>query len=392
MADLPPEVITEILTRLPVKSLLRFRCTCKSWRSQIDSPDFYFFHLHKSIETTSNITIIFRENSDLYAVDFDTLDKAVELNHPLMCYGNRLKVLGSCNGLLCICNVAEDIAFWNPSIRKHRILPLIPTERRPDSDTSLFAARVYGFGYDSYSNDYKLLRISYFIDLHNRTFDSQVKLFSLRTNRWNSIQRMPYALCCARTMGVFVGGALHWVVTRKLEPDAPDLIVAFDLRFEIFQEVPLPETGNESFQMEVALLGGCLCMLANYQNMRVDVWVMKEYGSKETWCKLFTLTHPNDSRSLKFVRPLTYSRDGNKVLVELDHRKLCWYDLINRSASFIKIPRMPTLIDGTICLGSLVPPNLESKKDKKHLELETTKKRYRIYRDDFLSEGFKLVL
>lgn len=378
MADLPPEVITDILSRLPVKSLLRFRCTCKSWRCLIDSPDFMFFHLHKSIDTTSNVTVIFRENSDLYLVDFDAPDKALELNHPLMCYGNRLKVLGSCNGLLCICNVAEDIAFWNPSIKKYRILPLLPVERRPQSDTSLFAARVYGFGYDSFSDDYKLLRISYFIDLHNRTFDSKVKLFSLRSNGWKSFERMPYALCCARTMGVFVGGALHWVVTRKLEPDAPDLIIAFDLKFEVFQEVPMPELGNESFQMEVALLGGCLCMLANYQNTQVDLWVMKEYGSKETWCKLLTLTQPNDLRSLKFVRPLTYSRDGNKVLLELDHRKLCWYDLKNRALSFVKISRMPSLIDGTICFGTLVPPTLESKIDKEQQELEAKKQRYRV--------------
>ncbi|KAI9096778.1 hypothetical protein K1719_025957 [Acacia pycnantha] len=66
-----------------------------------------------------------------------------------------------------------------------------------------------------------------------------VKIYSLRTNSWKSIQRMPYALC-ARTMGVFVGGALHLVVTRKLELDSPDLIIAFDLKHENFREVPMP--------------------------------------------------------------------------------------------------------------------------------------------------------
>ncbi|XP_028755028.1 F-box protein CPR1 [Neltuma alba] len=387
MADLPLEVIIDILSRLPVKSVLRFRCTCKSWRSLIDGSHFISFHLHKSLETNRNNLVIFRQNSDLQIVDFDTLDAAVEVVHPLMCYGNRLKVLGSCNGLLCICNVAEDIALWNPSIRKHKILALLPVERRPESDTSLFAARVYGFGYDSFSDDYKLLRISYYIDLHSRTFDSQVKLYSLRTNSWKTIQHMPYALCCARTMGVFVGGALHWVVTRKLEPDAPDLIIAFDLKYENFREVPLPDLGNQNFQMEVALLGRSLCMLANYQNTRVDIWVMKEYGHKETWCNLFTLNESHELGSLKFVRPLAYSRDGNKVFLELDHKRLCWFDLKNNGISSIQIPRMPPLIDGTICLGSLVPPALESRIDKQQQELEAKKER-----DAFLSEGFKLVL
>ena len=73
---------------------------------------------------------------------------------------------------------------------------------------------------------------------------------------------MPYALCSASTMDVFVGGALHWAVTQKLEPSEPDFIIAFDMKSETFQEVPLPDT--EEFQMDVALLGGCLCMLANH--------------------------------------------------------------------------------------------------------------------------------
>ncbi|KAI9127921.1 hypothetical protein K1719_000914 [Acacia pycnantha] len=149
------------------------------------------------------------------------------------------KVLGSCNGLICICNVAEDIALWNTSTRRDKIIALLLVERRPESDSNLFAARGYGFGYDSFSDDFKLLRISCFVDLHTRSFESQVKVYSLRTNSWKSIQRMPYALC-ARTMGVFVGGALHWVVTRKLELDSPDLIIAFDLKHENLREVPMP--------------------------------------------------------------------------------------------------------------------------------------------------------
>ncbi|KAL9263392.1 hypothetical protein AKJ16_DCAP19385 [Drosera capensis] len=38
---LPPEILFfNILARLPVKSLLRFRCVCKAWLDTIESPDF----------------------------------------------------------------------------------------------------------------------------------------------------------------------------------------------------------------------------------------------------------------------------------------------------------------------------------------------------------------
>ncbi|XP_004486223.1 F-box protein CPR1 [Cicer arietinum] len=396
MADIPPELLTDILSLLPVQSLLRFRSTSKPLRSLIDSNNFINLHLNKS----TNFNLIVRHNSDLYQIDFPNLTSttatAVQLNHPLMCYSNRITLLGSCNGLLCISNVADDIAFWNPSLRKHRIIPYLRISPRSKSDTSLFAARVHGFGFDPFAGDYKLVRISYFVDLQNRTFDSQVRLFSSRTNSWKVLPSMCYALCCARTMGVFVDNSLHWVVTRKLEPGQPDLIVAFNLTLEIFNEVPLPEievvdNNGESFEIDVAVLGGCLCMIVNYEITKVDVWVMKEYVSRDSWFKLLTLVGSCYFLPLKSLRPLGYSNDGSKVLLEVDRKKLFWYDFKSEQVSFVS--GISNMNEAMICVGSLVPPSLpivdNYKKENQHkLRCESISKR----RDDFLSQGFKLTL
>ncbi|KAK7363828.1 hypothetical protein VNO77_05986 [Canavalia gladiata] len=391
MADLPAEVITDILSHLPVKSLLRLRATCKWWRSLIDKTHFIFFHLSKSIDTKNwNISLLLRHRSHLYQVNLHALDEAVELNHPLMCYSSSINVLGSCNGLLCISNIADDFALWNPSLRKHRILP---ADRLNRPQSSLFAARVYGFGYDPFTNDYKLVSISYFVDLHNRSFDSQVQLYSLRSDAWKVLPSMPYALCCARTMGVFVGVALHWVVTRKLEPNEPDLIVSFDLRLESFREVPLPVSVNGNFEMNVAQLGGCLCMVED-RGSGFDVWVMRVYGSRESWCKLFTVTRRCElTRSMKCVKPLAlgFWGDGDRVLFEQDRSKLYWYHLKSGNVSCVKISGMPNSVEGTLWVGSLVPPSILTLRDdtKRHRmrDPKITKKR-----DDFLSQGFKLTL
>ncbi|KAL5071654.1 hypothetical protein RYX36_022541 [Vicia faba] len=72
---------------------------------------------------------------------------------------------------------------------------------------TLLVVRVYGFGYDSFFGEFKLVSISYFIDLHNGSFNL--------------------------SMGVYLSGALHWAVTRDLEPESLYLIVAFDLWFEV---------------------------------------------------------------------------------------------------------------------------------------------------------------
>ncbi|KAG4387662.1 hypothetical protein AAZX31_09G010500 [Glycine max] len=392
MSDhLPREVVTDILSRLPAKSLLRFRSTSKSWKSLIDSQHFNSVHLSRSLSLTSNTTLILRLDSDLYQTNFPTLDPPLFLNHPLMCYSNNITLLGSCNGLLCISNVADDIAFWNPSLRQHRILPSLPLPRRRlHPDTTLFAARVYGFGFDHTSPDYKLVRISYFVDLQDRSFDSQVKLYTLRANAWKTLPSMPYALCCARTMGVFVGNSLHWVVTRKLEPDQPDLIVAFDLTHEIFTELPLPDTGGVGggFEIDVALLGDSLCMTVNFHNSKMDVWVMREYNRGDSWCKLFTLEESRELRSFKCLRPLGYSSDGNKVLLEHDRKRLCWYDLGKKEVTLVRIQGLPNLNEAMICLGTLVTPYFLPRQICRKSPTLGCQRR----RDDFLSQGFKLTL
>jgi len=78
---------------------------------------------------------------------------------------------------------------------------------------------------------------------------------------------MPYAVYHSRVMGVFVENSLHWIMAKKLDGKHPFLIVAFN-------EVPLPaEIGGEvvnssrSFDLEVAVLGGCLCVIVNYDKL-----------------------------------------------------------------------------------------------------------------------------
>ena len=45
---LPYEIVVDVLSRLPVKSLMRFQCVCKSFKSLITDPSFAKKHLHAS--------------------------------------------------------------------------------------------------------------------------------------------------------------------------------------------------------------------------------------------------------------------------------------------------------------------------------------------------------
>ncbi|KAK4588573.1 hypothetical protein RGQ29_019543 [Quercus rubra] len=391
MADLPYEVLTYILFKAPVKTLIKLRSVSKPLLSLIDSPCFIRLHLRYSIATSSNVTVILRKESELFSVSLESLDAADELAHPLMCYSNRIRVLGSANGLLCITNVAEDIAFWNPSIKKHKVLPFLPVDRPCDHGMSMCGARAYGFGYDSVNDDYKLVRISQFVDLESEGFASEVKVFSLRANEWRRVEEMNYVLCYMKKNGSLACGALHWVVTKKFKLDEFDQIVSFDLTDEIFRELPLPKClEDQRVQIEVGALGDCVSVTADYHDVRVDVWVMKEYRVKESWFMLLSIARTEVVGSFKYLRPLAYSKSGKEVLLVLDNQRLVWYDLRTKRVKNVKILGMPDLFEAEICLASLVPVEASRRRcGKKHnLGEENHKKK----RDDFLSEGFKLVL
>ncbi|RHN49074.1 putative F-box associated domain, type 1 [Medicago truncatula] len=96
--------------------------------------------------------------------------------------------------------------------------------------------------------------------------------------------------------------------------------------------LPLSEIENETvscFNIDDAVLGECLCMIVNYQTNEIDVWVMKEYGSRDIWCKLFTLVKSCFNFHLESLRPLCYSSDRSKVLLVTNHASYlyCMYIL-----------------------------------------------------------------
>ncbi|KAJ4714708.1 putative F-box family protein [Melia azedarach] len=356
---LPLDVIIDILSRLPVKSLLRCKCLSKFFRSLIDGQDFINLHLKQSLETSSNFSLIlsgFTEpDSKIFCGSLDSLDNCVEVDHPFRnCKYIRsydTLVIGSCNGLVALHNRREGIVLFNPSTKEHRILP--------NFYSGLDNCYVYfdGFGYDASTDNFKLVRIIVF----NNPLYTEVTVYRLKTNTWKRIENFPFYFFTNAGNGALASGALHWVANLNLNADEDDLIIAFDLKKEEFYQVPIPPAGEGGFFISTEVLGGCLSVVCMYDYERpCDFWVMKEYGVKESWTKLFSFQEGAIIPSA-YVPALAYSKSGDKVLVQ-HQGNLYWYHLDDqRVESIVEIDCK--VYNAIVCVDSLVSPNAYARSD-----------------------------
>ena len=94
------------------------------------------------------------QSSDSSAATFDDQNVSTPLDFPFRKpYSDNAHVIGSCHGLVCIAfdnYGGQDIVIWNPSTGDYRKLPNLDIS---SGDTRY----QYGFGYDSSTNDYKII-------------------------------------------------------------------------------------------------------------------------------------------------------------------------------------------------------------------------------------------
>ncbi|CAO2826905.1 unnamed protein product [Amaranthus hypochondriacus] len=414
MATFPTDVIIEILSRLPVKFLLRSTTVCKSWRSLIKSPIFINLHLKKSLLSNSDHNLMISWNS-LHFAEFNSncssLSLSSKLKHPLE--PSKLHLIGSCDGLVCVCDeTRSDVFIINPLTKSLRKLPSIriPNRYKEVGD----AAIVFGFGYDSQNDDYKVFRSLQ--DGPNKmgffTLDGEAQVYSLKNDTWKNVERMPYRIFLWNHAGVHVNETIHHVTFVRNIFSEKRLIVGFNLRTETFSSMDLPnyDTSGTNY-MFMCELDGCLSLLVNYSRDPVayapygfphadgaDLWVMKEYGKKKSWVKLFSIRDPESIGIFGEIN-VVYLKDETTILLKIDtgsatrcDSELGWYDLKKKTFEKILVNRGPnSLYEAIFFNGSLVSV-VDNKLPPVSQGETMTNVKNKKKRNDFLSVGFKLKL
>jgi F-box interacting protein len=355
-AILPDELIIEILSRLPVKSLIKMKSICKKWKtlfikihlnhsSSSQNPCSYLYYFNISPQIGKYIFIPFPVNHLLENHNI-TLpkDPYYQLNDDKYC----CVVVGSCNGLVCLRSYTFDdeiktvmwLRFWNPATRtiSDKLGFLY------DSD-HIWCVCDFVFGYDNSTNTYKV------VALHYDGIDGEVKVFSFGDNVWRNIQNLPFAARRLTTVsmdsriygGVHFNSTVNWVTTVSNDNVYQVVIFSLDLGTETYTQL-LPPPGYENVARvipNVCVLTNLFCFYHDYEGTDFVIWKMEEFGNEKSWSQIFKFSYQTLGMNYKFelgrlrltLKPLHLSENHDTVVLanNLENRAILYNRRTNRA-------------------------------------------------------------
>ncbi|GMJ08493.1 hypothetical protein like AT3G06240 [Hibiscus trionum] len=334
----PEMVVLDILSKLPVKSLTRFRCVCKLWCSSFQTPHFITNHQQNNLKN-NNLNVLLKRCQFHTQVTYYFSQLSIEKGQNFSVKHNvhlpffehcrsGPAVSGPCNGLVCL-KEDDKVALWNPSTREFKILPQSPVHRPPLADFTSFDC--LGFGFDSQTDDYKVVRFvtNYFEHKEDVSripdWNHQVELYSLKSDSWKEISAPDvYPYDGPPEFNIYINGFYYWQASGSFDY----LFLSFDMVNEKFSTIPLPEFGR-FFVGQVLEFKGLLGVIVYPllgTDKSFDLWVMN--GS---WTKQFSIESVSGVK-----RPLRFWKNGELFLETPDH-ELVLFDPSKRELKHLGI-------------------------------------------------------
>ncbi|KAJ3701318.1 hypothetical protein LUZ61_005023 [Rhynchospora tenuis] len=268
---LPIEITSDILSRLPVPTVLRFRSVCKAWSHLTCTNAFVHQHMKNfgKNETDHGSIHISRDFYE-YALEYCSKghSRSVKFNDKTTeCY----QTSNCCNGLVCVYNNDIDnstILIINPAIDSNFV-------KLPDVGITKREVRNVYLCHDDRGNKYKVVRFF-------RSSDDEglgIEVLTLGDTTWRQVVEIP-----TRFLGIpqYASGAMHWMVCK-------DKIFFFKSTDETFGfiECPLGDTSGDD--EDIILRKGCnltvyegsLCIVRRHWHpWKLKYFVMEDYVNR----------------------------------------------------------------------------------------------------------------
>uniref|UniRef100_A0A1D1YL88 Putative F-box protein At1g47790 n=1 Tax=Anthurium amnicola TaxID=1678845 RepID=A0A1D1YL88_9ARAE len=317
---LPEELLYLILSRLPVKDLLRYRSVCRSWLALISDPSFVAAHMERSKQ---DARILLRPLSGskhrrlppqrkvgLFACDAGADDKGRVQDARLLFEteedyrGLRLTMsTHHCDGLILFAGASRNFVC-NPSLGEFVALPDGTRNVLPDH----FDGSTAALGFDPFTREYKVARCFYrsysfqdrecSLGCEILTLGGGPGSFSWRTTAVDP----PYPVLQSAQL---VEGTVYWRVYNDLHSSSPQAILSLQLRHGEFATVPPPPCFADDPLLiqgaDLRVVGSRLCLpYLQFREDLLDIWVLED-PANHVWTKDYSIRLPRLNLEFNFI-------------------------------------------------------------------------------------------
>lgn len=261
---LPHELIAEhIIPRLSVRDLLHYTCVSKIWYNSIlkddKFPSSHFIHSHKNHNFIFNLLNVLDEPIDKLHHRFNhyffclfSKNQSIDFRVSSLFLRNIGVIAGNCNGLLCNFPMAVEhlgaFGVYNPC--RKQLLSVYPPKF---NHYCIYIC--YGFGFDSLTNEYKIVYICHSLDEDDKK-EFKCMVFTLGTKLWRKVNlstfipprsaiRASSTSCKAATFCAATGDLCWRLLTSTTEPPVTngyetEMLLTFNLHHEKLQFIRPP--------------------------------------------------------------------------------------------------------------------------------------------------------
>ncbi|XP_010501685.1 PREDICTED: F-box protein At3g57590-like [Camelina sativa] len=240
---IPIDLIPEILSRLPAKSVGRFRCVSKQWESILSRQDFTELFFTRSSARPRLLLILQRSNGDLLFFSAPQPQNPYETSL-VVTADYHMKLRGKILSRYEICSYASGLIYVNefvisedPAVCVNRfpmgvICNLIKGQFVTLPYLCSYRHSTSFFGFDPIDNQFKVVGEAYpsFGDQRDKH-----KILTLKTGklRWRGNNHCPtyYKFTCD---GICINGVLYYLADAD-GSEFSNLIVCFDIKSEEFK-------------------------------------------------------------------------------------------------------------------------------------------------------------
>ncbi|CAA7012907.1 unnamed protein product [Microthlaspi erraticum] len=278
------DLVEEILSRVPVKSVARLRSTSKEWNTLLKSGSFAKKHSANAPKESLTIMLldsrVFLVKVNLHGIH-DGFAPSVKvagqfnLRDPFSKHSQvHIDNIYHCVEGLLLCTTNENrlLVVWNPCSGETKWIK--PRESYTKFDD-------YALGYDNESSckNYKILRMIRPASL----LVNECEIYDFASDSWRVlVVTREWALSCR---GMSMKGNSYWVA----HDGTRIFLQSFDFSAERFQTLSLPHEFPYSSGATLSVDGEeQLCLFGSSSN-NLDVWATTRPGSVMSWRKLLTV-------------------------------------------------------------------------------------------------------